>query len=122
MGQETSERRKKPFQLARGIGKPPRRSNNATQQTTVLHDPAVSSAGSTVHPASRLDEFLTWNWKGRSARLVAEALPTRRRPWQEDRRYSGQTMCRRATHPAIPSRSGRDSASAIPGALEIMQD
>src|SRR5690349_15925398 len=30
-------------------------------------------------------------------------------------------MCRRATHPAIPSRSGRDSASAIPGASAIMR-
>src|SRR5690348_7375092 len=47
MGQETSERRKKPFQLARGIGKPPRRSDNATQQTTVLLDRAVCWAGST---------------------------------------------------------------------------
>ena len=23
------------------------------------------------HPASRLDDLLVWNWKGRSARLVA---------------------------------------------------
>src|SRR5205085_12595340 len=52
---------------------------------------------------SWLDELLPWNWKGRSARLVALALPTRRRPSQEDRRYSGQPIYLRATHPAIPS-------------------
>jgi mannose-6-phosphate isomerase-like protein (cupin superfamily) len=40
----------------------------------------------------RVWPMLPWNWKGRSARLVALALLTRRRPWQEDRRYSGQPI------------------------------
>src|SRR6516162_7415877 len=45
MGQETSERRKKPFQLARGIGKPPRRSDNAdlTNHSTSRSGKAKSS-------------------------------------------------------------------------------
>jgi hypothetical protein len=29
------------------------------------------AAAADRHPASRLDELLRWNWKGRSARLVA---------------------------------------------------
>src|SRR5262249_5516060 len=120
-GQETSERRKKPFQLARGIGEPPHRSDNAHQQTTVLLDPAVCWAGSTNTQPFGSTSCLPGIGRAGLPDWLQKRCRTRRRPWQEDRRYSGQTIYLRATHPAIPSRSGRDSASAIPGASAIMR-
>src|SRR6516165_5039141 len=51
MGQETSESRKKPFQLARGIGKPPRRSDNADLTN---HSSSRSGKAKRSGPAHRL--------------------------------------------------------------------
>src|ERR1700756_4592596 len=50
MGQETSERRKNPFQLARGIGKPPRRSDNADLTN---HSSSRSGKATSSGPARR---------------------------------------------------------------------
>src|ERR1700747_3081325 len=50
MGQETSERRKKPFQLARGIGKPPRHSDNADLTN---HSSSRSGKATSSGPARR---------------------------------------------------------------------
>src|ERR1700743_2479130 len=80
MGQETSERRKKPFQLARGIGKPPRRSDNAHLTNHSSSRPAVNAARvlSRVHrvrPELGAEvKFLTWTEDNLLRQVVYEGL------------------------------------------------